>query len=704
MGMRSRKSALCGVCPGGCGIVATLEEGRLVKVEPDRDVPFGNLCVRGKAAPEIVYSPDRIATPLIRAGEKGRGEFRPASWEEALDRVAQQMLAIRERYGARAFVYHYGRGAFEQSLRDFSEGFLYPYGSPNMTGVGSLCFNAYGILAPVPTFGIGGASLMPDIENSRTIVVWGANPLTDSPPSLLTRILKAQQRGARVIAIDPMASDIAQRADQWIAVRSGTDGALALGLLQVMIQEGLYDREFAEKWTVGFADLAAYVRSFPPREVESITGVPEETVVALAREIAGTKHCSLRMYTGLEYTNSGVQNIRAVYLLWALAGQLDVPGGLLIVPPEESFREPGQVEPPAGVTAIGAAEYPLFHALVGGAQFMEFPKAVLEGNPYPVKGLLINGSSTLTSYPQPELWERAYRGLDFLAVIDLFPTKEARYADVVLPAATYFEIASYQRYPHYVRLREPVIAPVGEARNSLLILADIAARLGYSRQYPRTEEELLEQAFSRRPDLLAALQAAPRGVALPRPETRYKKYKLGLLRRDGCPGFATPSGKVEIAASLLEKHGYEALPVYVDPIEGPLADSELHREYPLVLNTGARIMSTFRSQHQNIPSLLKLQDRPRVLMHPRDAAKRGIADGDKVLVRTRRGSVCLWAEVGERVAPGAVEVNVGGGKPIQAEYWREGNTNVLTDFNNRDPISGFPVFKALLCEIEKAEA
>ncbi len=210
-------------------------------------------------------------------------------------------------------------------------------------------------------------------------------------------------------------------------------------------------------------------------------------------------------------------------------------------------------------------------------------------------------------------------------------------------------------------------------------------------------------AFAKAPDLLVQLKANPRGVDLHKLERRYKKYELGLLRHDGRNGFNTPSGKVEIASSILAKYGYDALPVYVDPVEGPLNSPELHKEYPLVLNTGARIMSTFRSQHQNVPSLVKLQDRPQVLINTLDAKKRNIKSGDRVVVRTKRGEVFFWADVSNAVVPGAVEVNMGGGKPIHAECWRGSNVNFLTDFDNRDPISGFPVFKALLCEIDKAQ-
>jgi anaerobic selenocysteine-containing dehydrogenase len=704
MNRGERMPAICGVCPAGCAIIASLENGRLIKTEPDTQNPYGALCVRGKAAPEIVYSRDRLTTPLVRVGERGKGEFRTATWDEVLDLTAKSMQEIKRQYGPEAMMYHYGRGAFEQSASEFGKDWLYPFGSPNVAGVGSLCAVSANILAPMPTFGIRGWNLDRDVENSKTIVVWGANPLTDSPPFMLPRIINAQKRGARVIAIDHMRSDIANRAHQWIPVRSGTDGALALGMLRCIINENIYDREFAENWTVGFDELKQYVQKFTPEEVEKITWVPAAAVQNLAREIAGAKHASLIMYTGLEYTNSGVQNIRAVLLLWALTGNLDVPGGLCISPTVNRRVVVSDLKPPDDVARIGAREYPLFDELVGNAQYMEMPKAVLQGDPYPVKGILINGASTLINYPQPEILENAYRNLDFLAVIDIFMTRDALFADVIFPASSLFEKNSYQRYPDYVRLRKRVIEPQGDCRNDVLILAAIADRLGYGSLFPQTEEEILQKAFAGKPELLETLKRNPDGVNLGRPERKNRKWELGLLRPDGKPGFNTPSGKVEIASSMLKGFGYDGLPIYVDPVEGPLFDPKLASEYPLILNTGARLINTFRSQHLNIRSLVKLQDKPLVLINPTDALHRKISDGDKVIVYTSRGSVSLWAKVTDAVMPGGVEVNVGGGSPIQTEAWRDANVNFITDFYNRDPISGFPIFKALLCEIKKAEA
>ncbi len=711
MGGTEKRPAICGVCPGGCAVEVTLEDGRLVEVRTLKGAPYGNLCVRGKHGPEIVYSKDRLKTPLIRTGERGEGKFRAAGWDEALDLTVRKMQEIKEQYGPQAMVSHSGRGAFEQSMMEFcnsktdsvASNLLLPFGSPNIASCSSLCYASYGIFAPMASFGLRGHRLEPDLENSKLLVIWGSNPITDSPPFLFNRIVNAQRNGLKIIAIDHMQSDIARRADRWVAVRSGTDGALALGLINVIIREKLYDQDFVRNWTIGFEELSNYAREFTPEAVERITRVPADTVTELAREIAATKNACLHTYTGLEYSNSGVQSIRAAHILFAITGHLDVPGGLYVSMPTGGTAGRTRFPQPAGVLPVGAREYPLFYELTRCAQYMELPRAVLEGDPYPVRGLLINGSSTLTSYPQPAIWEEVYRSLNFMLVIDIIMTRDAMFADVVLPSATYYEINSYQRYPGYVRLRRRVIEPVGESRNCTMIMAELAKRLGYGDLYPQSEEELLDWAFAQDPALLQRLKDSPDGVELTTPERKYRKYAAGVLRKDGRSGFPTPSGKLEITSQLLAKHGYAQLPVYIEPLEGPLSDPETAEKYPLVMNTGARIQSTFRSQFLNVPGLVELQDKPRVLINPADARSRGVKDGDRVMVITKRGEAPFYAAVTEQVPPGGVEVNMGGGNPAQVEAWREANVNELTDFANRDGISGFPVFKALLCRVDPAD-
>ncbi len=712
-GKKETVTSICGICPGGCGVNVELVEGKIEKISPIKGHPIGVVCVRGMHSKEIVYSADRLKYPLLRVGEKGEGKFERITWDEAMDRIAERLQAIKNEYGPQAVMSYFGRGSFEWNLGDVlgprgyrghgTCGFLLPFGSPNVSGVTAICYVSYGVLAAVPTLGAGMRQLYSDFENTDLVVVWGANPTTDSPPDKVKKIENARKRGARIIVIDHMRSDIARRADQWIGVRSGTDGALALSMLKVIIDEGLYDREFVNNWTVGFEELRRYVSEFTPEMAERITRVPRETIVETARSIARAKGASLVMYTGLEYTNSGVQNIRAVLSLWAVTGNLDVPGGLVFRPRNPSPFPTVDLAPINGVKPIGADKYPLFCDLIKSAQFMETPRAILKGDPYPVKALLIFGASLLTSLPDPDLWKKCLRELDFLVTFDRFMTADGMYADIVLPATTNYENLGYERYPGYCQMRQRVIEPLAEARSGYTVLTDLARRLGYGDLFPATEEDRLRFAFQNGPVTVEDLKAHPEGMVYDDGKREYHKYSKGLIRSDGKPGFNTPSGKIELVSSLLQKYGYDGLPVYVEPVEGPEGSPELHRKYPLVLNTGARLQSAFRSQHLNIPGLLKLQPKPLVLIHPEDAKTRGISNGDSVWVESPRGKVGVWAKVTDDVMSGQVELNVGGGSPIHVKEWREANANYLTDYENRDPISGFPVYKALLCEVEKRD-
>jgi len=552
----------------------------------------------------------------------------------------------------------------------------------------------------VSTFGASFDRLFPDFEQCEQIIVWGSNPATDSPPINLREILKAKRRGVKVIVIDPLKTYTAEKADEWIGIRPGTDGALALGLARGILTKGLWDSTFVDDWTYGFEEFKEYVKGFSPTEVEKITWVKGERIERLAYDLSRLK-TALLLHTGLEYTNSGVQNIRAILTLWGLSGNFDRPGGLVFWMPQPLPLKRNRIEPPRGKPPIGSDRHPLFCDLNRSGHFMELPRAILNGDPYPVKGLIVLGGSIITSFPDPNLWRRSFESLDCLIVIDRFLTNEAYYADVVLPATTMFEITSYKRYPGHLSFRSQVIPPVGEAKNDYLILAGLAKALGYRDFYPQSEEAMLEFVFEDAPDLLENLKATPEGISFPSSLMVYEKYKKGLLRKDGKPGFETPSGKFEISSNLLKKYGHDPLPVYQEPKEGPLHSPALSKEFPLILTTGTRIQSAFRSQHLNIPGLLKLQDKPNILIHPEDAEARGIRNGERVWVKTKRGGAPFYAKVTERIVKGVIEANMGGGGPLQPKEWREANVNLLTDPENRDSISGFPVFKALLCEVEK---
>ena len=708
-------ASMCGVCPSGCGVNVHLVDGRIERLTPLHDHPQGIVCPRGLQAKEIVYSPDRLLYPQRRAGKRGSGEFERISWDEAYDSIVQNLQKIAQKYGPEAACIYTGRGNFEYGLNEAfapdgtaessANAVLFPFGSPNTAGVGSLCYAAYGMIAPRACFGDYMRNMLEDIDNADLILVWGENPTTDSSPINLPRLMKAKKRGAQIIVIDHRRSETAHAARaEWIGVRPGTDGALALAMIHVLIAENLYDHEFVANWTHGFPELSEYVRQFSPEKVEKITGIPAERIRQLARQIAGARGCSILTYTGLEYSNSGVQAIRAMWTLQALAGHLDKPGGKLFKMPSRPQTNRILTEPPPNAPdPIGKDVYPIYYEVRREAHAALLPQAILQDDPYPLRAMIVSGSSLITAWPNPGLWRRTLASLDFLVVVNRFPTADSQYADILLPATTLFEIESYMIYDGYLQLRQRVIEPLGEARNDYLIFAELAKRLGYGHLWPQTEAALVDDALRSTGVTQDALREQPEGVSFVVPEMAYAKYERGMLREDGRSGFNTPTGKFEIASEWFRQHGYEPLPVYTEPVEGPLANPELARQFPLVLNTGARTQSDFRSQHHNIPSLVRKHPHPLVNIHVSDAQKRGIEDGDEVIVVSPRGRAPFHAGVTEDIVPGVVEVNMGGGGPLGPTAWQIGNVNELTDMENRDPISGFPVYKALLCDVIKKD-
>jgi len=705
----------CGICPSGCSVTITLNGDRISRVVPDPRRPNGMCCRRVSRAADILYSPDRLLHPLARDGKRGENRFRRVSWEEALDITASRLQEIKSRHGPEALCLYTGRGTFERSLWEMlapagvretcAWSLLFPFGSPNTTGAGSNCYVSQAVIAPATTFGMWWADTEADLESSSLIVVWGTNPANASPPELMARILKARRRGARVVVIDHRRTETAVRTEAaWIPIRPGTDGALALAMINVIIAEKAYDAEFVPAWTTGFPELADYARQFPPEKAAGITGIPKDTIRCLALEIAGARGAAFLGYSGLEYTTSAVQNIRAVLILWALTGNIDVPGGILLTAPGDRFSVSSRhrLDPPGGPAPVGASAYPVYHFFRKEAQAMELPAAILENRPYPVRGMLVFGASIITAYPDPNLWRRSFSALDFLLVVDRYPTEDSRYADIILPAATSFECDSYLIAGNAVTLRRKVVEPVGESRSDWDIVAGIAARLGYGHLFPASHQEMLQWAFEGTGIDLSALEASPDGVPLPSSPRVYRKWEKGLLRKDGKPGFPTPSGKVEISSSILAGFGFEPLPVFSPPVEGPLGTPHLVPRFPLIFNSGSRSKAFICSQHRNISALAGQRPNPLVAINSRDARARGIRNGDPVDVVSPRGRVRFEARVTDDIMEGSVEADAHGGSPIARGLWRTSNVNELTDAGNRDPISGFPVYKALLCDVVKA--
>lgn len=710
------KKGICGICPAGCWVEVGMQNGTMVDIRQDTGHPLGMICRRGQHAPEIVYSEKRLKYPMKRVGPKGTYEFERISWDEAYDLIVENLNKIKAESGPEAVSIYTGRGAFELSLCDMyqpkdvavssASNILFPFGSPNTMGVGALCYVSFAMIAPHVTMGRMLVNMFVDMENAETLVVWGANPATDSPPLDMHRLEAAAKRGADIIVIDPRHTETAKRTNaQWVPIRPGTDGALALSMIEVMIDEDLYDEDFAENWCHGFDELATYTQHFRPEVAEKITGVPAETIRDLAKRICNATGACPVMYTGLEYSNSGIQAIRAVLTLFSLAGHLDVPGGIGLAMLGSHFpinRACNQPNPNLD-RAVARDKFPIYSDYRGESHASGLVDSVLKGEPYRIRGLIIHGASLLTSWPQTSIWRETLSKLDFQVCIDRQLTADAVYAEVVLPATTMFEIDSYMAYGPIFRLREKVIEPVGEARNDYLIMAELAQRLGYGDLFPQTEEEMIRQALEGSGFTLEDVRENGGWVKIPTPMMEYKKWQKGGLREDGQPGFDTPSGKFEILSTVLEDYGYEPLPKYTEPVEGPQGNPALAKDFPLVFNSGARPHTDFRSQHHGIKGLVKDNPEPTIELNVEDAEARDIKTGDLVHVHTPRGTVPFRARVTLDIVKGAVECNMGGGTPVGPKAWREWNVNELTDIGNYDEISGFPVYKSLLCEVEKVE-
>lgn len=717
--MVNPKHGICGICfhSPGCGVVVHFDEdNKIERLEPDPTVPVGNiLCPIAASVTEIVYDDRRLKHPLKRVGAKGTHTFEKISWDEAFDIIVQKLNALKAEFGPETVGIYAGTGTYERAFKDIFQlkgseiylaaNVLFPFGSPNTFGVGAPCYTALGVLAPKLTMGCLHIDMFSDVDNSDLIIVWGTDPSTSTPPEMFERIKTAAQEGAEIIVIDPRRTRAAQLAgSEWLPIRPGSDGALALGLSHVLIRDNLYDKEFAQNWTLGFDEFADYVKAFTPDYVSALTGIDAKRIETLAERIAEAEGASYIMYTGLEYTKSGVQNIRAVMVLWALAGQLDVEGGRCFLRRENfiPLHRDHQVETPGYDRSIGKDKFPVYSHFCGGEPHASLlPKAIIDGDPYKIRSLIVLGASLLTSWPNPAVWREALNALDFLVTIDLQLTEDAAYADLVLPATTAFEQESYCYYGHSLRLREQMIAPVGEARPNYFILVELARRLGYGHLYPQTPKEILEVVMQGSGFTVEDLMKADKHVVNNgRKKMEYRKWEKGLLRSDGKPGFETPSGKFEIKSTVLEKYGYPGLPRYEESIETPISNPALYEKYPLILGTGP-FKPDMKSCLRAIPSFMEKYPYPVVEISETDAEARRIKMGDLVVIKTARGSVTMRAFVTDNIMSGFVYAPVGGGGPLGTEGWKSANVNCLTDLEQFDEISGFPVYKTLLCEVKK---
>ena len=692
--------SVCRACHGGCGTLMHVQDGRLVKVRGDPESPLnrGRLCPIGTVARDLVYHPDRLKHPMRRLGARGSGRWQRVSWDEALDEISARLLEIRAQYGPEAIAL--GTGTGRHHIRWVSR-FGNALGTPNWCEPGfAQCFHPR-VNTCLLTFGDFPVCDFTGDTPPKCILYWGHNPL-DSGPDGETRfnVRDALDANPRLIVVDPRETELARRAEVWLRVRPGADDALALAMLNVLIGERLYDAQFVARWTHGFEALAAHVGRYTPEWAEPITWVSAPKIRAAARLFAQTKPAMLEWGCAIEHTPKCIQTVRALSLLPALTGNIDVPGGW-VFGMKGLGRFPSLIEnlgPEVSAKRLGAERFRLLGgegADLPAAHIPTLLQAMREGKPYPVKAFLVFGNNTLTTYANSRLVHESLLKLDFMVCADLFMTPTAELADIVLPAAAWPELDQIVGLPTIaanVVLAQQKTVQIGECKSDEEIFVALARRMKLG-----LCEEPVKEVLDR--------QLADGGVGLTFDELKRKGFvKLPFrYRKYEERGFRTPTGRIELYSTRFEQLGYAPLPYYEEPPESPFSAPEVAREFPLVLTTGGRIPFFFNSEHRQLANLRKAYREPRAEIHPDTAARHGIADGGWMWIETRRGRIRQRAKFSQGIDARVVNAEHGWWFPEEPapEYgvWKS-NANVLTDNGPPyDPAMGTYQLRALLCRV-----
>jgi anaerobic selenocysteine-containing dehydrogenase len=780
----TRTPAFCTQCRSRCGCVAVVEDGRLARIDPLPTHPTGDkLCPKGRAAPELVYHPDRLTQPLRRTAPKGEADpsWKPITWGEALAEIADRMRAIKSAHGPEqvAFSVTTPSGSHISDSIAWIERLIRAYGSPNTIYATEIC-NWHKDFATRFTYGTDIGT--PDFAHTDCVLLWGHNPAA-TWLARATEVQKATRRGARLIVVDPRPTALARRADAWLRVLPGTDQVLALGMANLMIARGGFDEGFVAQWTngpllvrsdtgrflrqsdvdpAGSADVlyahaasggdliaydakrgtwldpprdpdlrarlevrtaegvvacrtafdifAAAAAAYAPERTTAITGVDGKALALAAEILGGSPSVAYYAWNGVGQSVTATQTDRAISVLYALTGSYGRQGGNVpgAAAPFTDISGHDLLPPAQRAKALGLAERPLGPGLMGYVTARDVYHAVLSGQPYPVRMLVSFGTNLLASQPDTGLAQRALQELEFHAHIDFFLNATARYADIVLPAATSWEreglrtgfdasLAGLRR----VQLRPAVLAPLGQARSDTDIVLDLATRLRLDESLFGGDADRGHDAVLARAGLsVADLRRAPEGLEV-RTSVPIEAHRA---MTDGTPcGFLTPTRRIEIYSERLLEHGYAPVPTPA-PHDIPATS----RRYPLRLGS-AKLVAFCHSQHRNIASLRRLAPDPMLDMHPSDAAVRGIREGDWVHIHTAKGTAVARAKLIPELAPGTVFGQHGWwidgppGSPYDRRHPLAASLNRLIDTAHADPISGSIPLRCAWCEVVRRD-
>jgi anaerobic selenocysteine-containing dehydrogenase len=685
----------CRSCHGGCGVIAHVKDGKVIKVEGDSESPIshGSMCSKGLAILQLAYHPDRVLYPM-KGTDKG---WKRISWDVALDAIAERFKEVIEAHGPESIVVGQGTG------RDY-ESFLYRFanllGTPNVLTAGHQCYVSR-IGATLIT--CGNLPVCDYEGEPKCIVVWACNPLWTNPDEYKAEgFWKAYKKGSRLIVIDPRKGFLANRADLWLQLRPGTDAALAMGFLTVIIEEGLYDREFVEKYIHGWDAFVKRVKEYPLDRVEEITWVKRDLIREAARVYATTSPACIQWGVPIEQTLNCTDANRLLTALMAVTGNLDLPGGnVFFVPPPvtrvSEFARHKDLPPEQRNKRLGGEQYKLASrvALISPKAAWD---AILTGKPYPLKaGLLCGTNPVITRANAREVYE-ALKKLDFLAVIDFFLTPTAELADIFLPAATWLEqnyVGDFWKRHGYVVARQKAVE-IGECWQDHKIFQELGKRMGQEAHWWDTLEDSLNYMLE--PSGLTWDEFKERGYL--KGQQTYRKYEER--------GFSTPTGKVELYSTILEKWGRDPLPGYSEIPESPISKPELLDRYPYILNAGLRTPTFFHSANRMVPWLREIRPDPIVEIHPETAKRHGIEEMQWVYIESPRGRIRQRVKLNSGIDPRVIVAEHGWWFPELKDPghgWGIANVNVLIDNDPEtcDPVMGSTNLRVLLCNISPCE-
>ena len=674
---------------GGCALLVGVKENKIVAVkgDPDGFLNRGYVCIKGIASPDRLTHPDRLKHPLKRVGKRGEGKWQKISWNDALTELAEGFNSIRERYGAKGVAFCFGmpKGLEHFLLIRLANAF----GSPNIVGIQDVCH------APREITGIHTCGFYPVTNfhcKSDLVVLWGSNvTATNEEGEIGNRLLDQVKEGTQLIVIDPRKTDMAERAALWLQPRPGTDCALALGFLHVMIEESLYDQDFVEGWTYGFDELRAYVQTFTPEMVSKQTWVPAELIRRAARLYARSKPAAIQWGNPIEHQPNTFDTARAIISLMALSGNLDIPGGnIQAVEPDilglGKFVR-ADLLPNKRKEMISAAHHVVPRFMTIPSTY--FRKAVLEGVPYPVRGAYVTCSNPMLAYADSNYTYEALTSLDFLAVTDVFMTPTAALADIVLPAATQFEcddIGHYGLGHGYILARRKIVDPPEDCWPDLKILNELGKRISPEEYWYDDHNRFLDDVL--RPSGLSFEEFLETGYL--KGADKFKKYEQ--------KGFKTPTGKVELKLSTAEKLGLNPF-----PIPGNQPDPE-GTAFPLLL-TSSKSHVYLHSSYRWVQKLRARRPAPKVEIHPDTARERNIEEGSEVIIETKHGKIEQIAHITDAIHPRVINASHGWwypeGTPEKQYEWERSNYNMLTAVDSLGREYGTPRLRGIGCNIEK---